>query len=654
MADISKITIPAGTYDIKDATARTQIAGKANAWHTHTPMEIIPGGSNKAGSLDLITSAKIGSTASNKTFGLPAAAIKIEYSINGGSSWTDYGATDTQKRDLFNETRGFSCYIGHANDKSANSTNNRLRITIEPTDRYCSVMGVYLWFSTQGNTCVLDLETSTIGAKDTFATLFTDKPISGWSGNNIIYFHDTGRTFGGGSTQTGNNYKYRMTFRQTAINANNASGIVMDIRFLGMDVWNPGSVSGVANMLMRNHMYYWDRDYNVVFPAKVTASSFNGYTIASNVPSGAKFTDTTYSSGTGISVSGTTINHSNSVTAQNTQAVYPIKIDAQGHISAYGSAVTIPSAVTESTVSGWGFTKNTGTITGIKMNGASKGTSGVVDLGTVITAHQSISGKVDKINITAQNTQAIYPIKINAQGQITAYGTGITFGSDTTKFLRNDGTWATAGGGSASKITENTLFDISGSEFYINSYSELDNYDILDYIKFPSGSYINTGIPAYDHMVEGKFYDPAYKNDEHWFGTSNNGNYFHFTTYSNKYYWGLNNNQANAGSWTAGEHTVIYNEGSTHAVKLDGTTLGSGADIWSSTQIFIGRRDSSSNFEGRVYYFKITNKTTGELVRDLVPAKHKSNGTIGFFDRVSEKFFANAGSGTFTYGSIVS
>ena len=51
--------------------------------------------------------------------------------------------------------------------------------------------------------------------------------------------------------------------------------------------------------------------------------------------------DTTYSAGTGLSLSGTIFNHSNSVTAQTTQAVYPIKIDAQGHISAYGSAVTI-------------------------------------------------------------------------------------------------------------------------------------------------------------------------------------------------------------------------------------------------------------------------------------------------------------------------
>jgi hypothetical protein len=43
-----------------------------------------------------------------------------------------------------------------------------------------------------------------------------------------------------------------------------------------------------------------------------------------------------------------------------------------------------------------GFTSNAGTITGITMNGASKGTSGVVNLGTVVTAHQDISGKANK------------------------------------------------------------------------------------------------------------------------------------------------------------------------------------------------------------------------------------------------------------------
>lgn len=61
--------------------------------------------------------------------------------------------------------------------------------------------------------------------------------------------------------------------------------------------------------------------------------------------------------------------------------------------------------VTTDTVSVWGYTKNTGTITGINMNGASKGTSGVVDLGTVITSHQDISGKVD--NTTTVNGHAL-------------------------------------------------------------------------------------------------------------------------------------------------------------------------------------------------------------------------------------------------------
>lgn len=40
-------------------------------------------------------------------------------------------------------------------------------------------------------------------------------------------------------------------------------------------------------------------------------------------------------------------------------------------------------------------TSNVGTITGITMNGSSKGTSGVVDLGTVLTAHQSLDGYVN-------------------------------------------------------------------------------------------------------------------------------------------------------------------------------------------------------------------------------------------------------------------
>ena len=54
------------------------------------------------------------------------------------------------------------------------------------------------------------------------------------------------------------------------------------------------------------------------------------------------------------------------------------------------------ASITTSDISNWNSkTSNVGTITGIKMNGESMGTSGVIDLGTIITAHQSISHKLD-------------------------------------------------------------------------------------------------------------------------------------------------------------------------------------------------------------------------------------------------------------------
>lgn len=54
----------------------------------------------------------------------------------------------------------------------------------------------------------------------------------------------------------------------------------------------------------------------------------------------------------------------------------------------------------------------TGTITGIIMNGTSKGTSGVVNLGTVITEHQDISGKVDKTSFVYDDDTATLEITI--------------------------------------------------------------------------------------------------------------------------------------------------------------------------------------------------------------------------------------------------
>ena len=67
--------------------------------------------------------------------------------------------------------------------------------------------------------------------------------------------------------------------------------------------------------------------------------------------------------------------------------------------------ITVPTKTSELTNDS-GYTSNIGTITGITMNGASKGTSGVVDLGTVLTSHQSLANYV-----TLNGAQTITGVK---------------------------------------------------------------------------------------------------------------------------------------------------------------------------------------------------------------------------------------------------
>lgn len=68
--------------------------------------------------------------------------------------------------------------------------------------------------------------------------------------------------------------------------------------------------------------------------------SVSGYITSSDIPA-----QKDIEGGTGLTVvessEDITINHTNSITAQSTQALYPIAIDAQGHITSYGAAQEI-------------------------------------------------------------------------------------------------------------------------------------------------------------------------------------------------------------------------------------------------------------------------------------------------------------------------
>ena len=110
------------------------------------------------------------------------------------------------------------------------------------------------------------------------------------------------------------------------------------------------------------------------------------YEVNKTVPSNAVFTDTTYTASNGITVtSGNDIQHTNSITAYTgTPSLMLLQHDAQGHIT---EDVTV------------------GLSDGLKLSNS--------------------NNIVHSNSITAQTTQALYPIKYDAQGHITGAGTAV-------------------------------------------------------------------------------------------------------------------------------------------------------------------------------------------------------------------------------------
>lgn len=231
------------------------------------PSDIVLDGYTAAG-LDPIASAMIGVAASNKTFALPSEAITVEYSNDGGVTWTDYEASDAAKFKLFSEIHsGSNFYLGKrdatvtADAANAQTLDSMLRVTITAIDRYVRVGSMFCYFSTGGNTCEAKIERSTIGAKDTFSIAKDWTRVSGWSGNNIMYFPEA--TFGG--TSNNYHYAYRITFRNIAMGAKDGNALVNDIRFFGNVAW-----SYPNEMVRHNRLYKWDTSLTAIFERSIS------------------------------------------------------------------------------------------------------------------------------------------------------------------------------------------------------------------------------------------------------------------------------------------------------------------------------------------------------------------------------------------------
>lgn len=128
--------------------------------------------------------------------------------------------------------------------------------------------------------------------------------------------------------------------------------------------------------------------------AGITASditNWNGKTSNTGTVTGVKINGTTKNPTSGVVDLGTVL-----TSYTETDPTVPSWAKAASKptytASEVGALPDTTSIPTESTVSGWGFTKNAGTVTGVKINGTTKTpTSGTVDLGTVLTSETALS-----------------------------------------------------------------------------------------------------------------------------------------------------------------------------------------------------------------------------------------------------------------------
>ncbi len=407
MADISKIKLPNGNeYYLKDKKLLSrgeQLVVNGNGMlgdNTNFDRLVFDGSysNNSPGSFTYLTPNEYINFTTQDLFPInPDKCYEIEIDMitknHLAYMYTFLSFFDVDKFPIAVHNHGY--YTGSDAVLTSSCDNNSTQITVDDASFYANLIGTKVTIS------FWDYKNS-FGYKyppHTYTRYITnDVTIANVSGNTITFSTKIG---GSGVTHavgtTISRVKYGGTYKYVAANGvypDNTSwshyrGFMEGVDFSGQNV-NGKFPPGVAYAKFGFLWNYTKKDdqvwvTNISVREYRDAYTVNGHTVNADVPSDAKFTDTTYESktatqngtdlslvttgekynwnsktsntgtvtkviaGTGLSIGTTaggnfttsgTINHTNAVTAQNTQAIYPIKIDAQGHISAYGSAVT--------------------------------------------------------------------------------------------------------------------------------------------------------------------------------------------------------------------------------------------------------------------------------------------------------------------------
>ena len=238
------------------------------------------GGRDFAGDYSPIDSVLNPWLGANRYAGVSGDNVTIEYTRDGGTTWTDYGASAQNKKALFTTSSTF--VIGKAdstNKATANGTNYQLRITVDHLNSgsiYSVIKKYMIYVSTNGSSsCTVTIQRATFAAPNTFVDYKTNVSISGWSGWNVLQTDFTVGDNSSTSTSTSKYKKVRFIFKANGGNTSYNGLQILRIYGYGGVGW--GTQSTLAS---QGTIYSTSVDSNgyldATFPHNITATTFNG------------------------------------------------------------------------------------------------------------------------------------------------------------------------------------------------------------------------------------------------------------------------------------------------------------------------------------------------------------------------------------------
>lgn len=227
------------------------------------------GGQNYAGSFGPLDAGIVDTLGANRFMFAHADGITIEYSRDGGSTWTDYGYTGADKISIFGSGKNWFS-IGKAdstNKATANGTNYQLRVTLDTGKAgiYTELRKFAIYLSTYGsNASTVTIQKALENTPTSFVDVATNIGVYGWSGWNIINVPAFTTYGNAATTQYG---RIRFIFKANGGNINYNGLQICQIKGFGGVGWTAPS-----NMAKTGHLYSFDDDQVAYFPSNVRSA----------------------------------------------------------------------------------------------------------------------------------------------------------------------------------------------------------------------------------------------------------------------------------------------------------------------------------------------------------------------------------------------